>query len=809
MAEVMLADTVLSRKLKNTRNVSVIAHVDHGKTTLTDALASRGGIISKKNSGTARFTDTRPDEKERGITIKSTGLTMEYEFEGEIYKINTVDSPGHVDFSSEVSAALRITDGALVVVDSVEGVSVQTETVLRQALSERVKPVLIVNKFDRYFFELQLSPEEAVIKITAIIASINSLIGIYQEEDSDVDLTVSLEKGNVILASGLHGWGFTLHDFAKIYLRSNQDINKLMRTLAKPENLVKQVITPLFKFIEVVMSNNREEYSKMMTKLSITCSEEDHKKSPKDKYKLLMQTWLPLSEAILYCTIYHLPNPIEAQKYRVNILYDGELTDPCAVAIRDCDPQGPLMIYISKLIPTDDKGRFYAFGRIFSGTVKPGMKINIMGANYVVGSNSDFFENKTIQRVSTMVGNKTFAVDELSCGNTVALTGVDQFLVKSGTITNFTGAYPIRTMKFSVSSVVKVAVEVKNAADIGRLVDGMKKLSKSDPCVQCYTEETGEHIIAGVGELHIEICLNDLREFVGSDIKVSEPVVPLRESVSVLSDTLCLAKSMNKHNRLYFRAEPLNPDLVEDLTDGTISPNMDPKKIIRHLVEKYNWDINECKKIWSYGPIGDNTNILVDMTRGIQYLTEIKDSIITSFQTMCREGVLCGEPLRGVRFNIYDATIHSDNAHRGGAQIMPAARRAMCASQLTGKPVIMEPMYKVEIQVPNTKVSIVYSSLAQKRGRVINEQATIGSLVSVTGYLPVLESFGFNAFIREATSGQAFPQLVFDHWEEISGDPMDSSSKISQIVRDIRKRKDPKNPKATEIPPLEYYLDKL
>jgi len=802
------ATILQSRKLKNTRNISVIAHVDHGKTTLTDSLVSRQGFLSKEKSGTARFTDTRKDEKERGITIKSTGVSLDYEFENDVFTVNLIDSPGHVDFSSEVTAALRVTDGALVVVDSVEGVSVQTETVLRQALNERVRPVLIINKVDRYYFELQLTPDEVVRKVNSIVDTVNSLISIYQDDDDKVDLTVSLSRGNVILASGLHGWGFTLADFAKMY--GNADKDKMMKTLAKPDNMAKQVITPLFKFIASVISNDREDYGKLLQKLNITCTEDDHTKSPKEKYKLFMQTWLPLSEAVLYCTVYHLPNPIDAQKYRVDILYDGDLTDECATAIRECNPDGPLMVYISKLIPTDDKGRFYAFGRIFSGTIRPAMKVNIMGANYVPGSRIDYFENKAIQRVSTMVGSKTFTVDELSCGNTVAITGVDQYLVKSGTVTDHPTASPIKTMKFSVNPVVRVAVKVKNATDIAKLVEGMKKLSKSDPCVQCYTSETGEHIVAGVGELHLEICLNDLREFVGSDVESSDPVVPLRESVNILSDRICLAKSANKHNRFYMKAEPLDPELVEELSIKTITPSMDPKKLSRHLVEKYNWDPNDSKKIWSFGPINDNTNILVDCTKGVQYLTEIKDSIVTSFQKMTEEGVLCGEALRGVRFNLYDVTIHQDNAHRGGSQIMPAAKRAMYASQLTAQPLILEPIYKVEIQVPNTKVSTIYSCISQKRGRVIDEKPTIGSQVSVTAHLPVLESFGFNAYIREATSGQAFPQLVFDHWEVMSGNPLDTEGgKVAQLVKDVRKRKDPKNPKASEIPPLEYYLDKL
>lgn len=398
-------------------------------------------------------------------------------------------------------------------------------------------------------FELKLTPEEAAVKIDTIIQSINSLISTYQSEDSELNLTISPAIGNVVFACGIHGWGFTLYDFAKLYSKESQNINKVMINLWKRELFAKKVLSPLFKLVESIMSDNVPEYTGMLEKLGLKFSEDDHNKPSKEKYKLIIKKWLPLSEALLYSIVNHLPSPVEAQRYRVKTLYDGPTDDKYAEGIKNCDPNGPLMIYISKLFPMENGGRFYAFGRVFSGTVSAGMKVNIMGSNYVPGSKEDFFDDKAIQRVVTMIGNKTESVDTISCGNTVALVGIDQYLIKSGTITDSEGTYPIKTMKFSVSPVVRVAVEAKNPAEINKLVEAMKKLSKSDPCVQCSVEETGEHIIAGVGELHLEICLNDLRSYMKSEIKVSPPIVPLRESVSQTSSIVCLAKSPNKHNR--------------------------------------------------------------------------------------------------------------------------------------------------------------------------------------------------------------------------------------------------------------------
>ena len=212
-------------KKANIRNMSVIAHVDHGKSTLTDSLIAAAGIIAGAKAGEARFTDTRQDEQDRCITIKSTGVSLYYELadekvpegsDGNAFLINLIDSPGHVDFSSEVTAALRVTDGALVVVDSVEGVCVQTETVLRQALGERIKPVLMVNKLDRVFLELQLEPEAAYQAFARVIENANVIIATYEDELLG-DVQVYPDKGTVAFGSGLHGWGFTLTHFAEMY----------------------------------------------------------------------------------------------------------------------------------------------------------------------------------------------------------------------------------------------------------------------------------------------------------------------------------------------------------------------------------------------------------------------------------------------------------------------------------------------------------------------------------------------------------------------------------------------------------------
>lgn len=406
-----------------------------------------------------------------------------------------------------------------------------------------------------------------------------------------------------------------------------------------------------------------------------------------------------------------------------------------------------------------------------------------------------------------MMGRYVEPIEDVPCGNIVGLVGVDQFLVKTGTITTFEHAHNMRVMKFSVSPVVRVAVEAKNPADLPKLVEGLKRLSKSDPMVQCIIEESGEHIVAGAGELHLEICLKDLEEdHACIPLKKSDPVVSYRETVSIESTVTCLSKSPNKHNRLFMKARPLEDGLAEDIEKGDVSARQELKARARYLAEKYEWDVGEARKIWCFGPDGTGPNMLVDVTKGVQYLNEIKDSVVAGFQWAVKEGVLCEENMRAIRFDVHDVTLHTDAIHRGGGQIIPTARRVLYACELTAEPKMMEPVYLVEIQCPAVAVGGIYGVLTRRRGHVFEEISVMGTPMRVTkAYLPVMESFGFTADLRSNTGGQAFPQCVFDHWQILPGDPLDAASKPGIVVTETRKRKGLKE----GVPALDNYLDKL
>ncbi|KAJ8130098.1 hypothetical protein O1611_g3532 [Lasiodiplodia mahajangana] len=355
------------------------------------------------------------------------------------------------------------------------------------------------------------------------------------------------------------------------------------------------------------------------------------------------------------------------------------------------------MLYVSKMVPTSDKGRFYAFGRVFSGTVKSGIKVRIQGPNYTPGKKEDLFI-KAIQRTVLMMGGKVEPIDDMPAGNIVGLVGIDQFLLKSGTLTTLETAHNLKVMKFSVSPVVTRSVQVKNAQDLPKLVEGLKRLSKSDPCVLTSTNDSGEHIVAGAGELHLEICLKDLEEdHAGVPLIFSDPVVQYRETVGGKSSITALSKSPNKHNRLYMVAEPMDEELAKTIEDGKISPRDDFKARARILADDFGWDVTDARKIWCFGPDGNGANLLVDQTKAVQYLNEIKDSVVSGFQWATREGPVAEEPVRGVRWNILDVTLHADAIHRGGGQIIPTARRVLYAAALLAEPALQEPVFLVEI----------------------------------------------------------------------------------------------------------------
>merc|ERR1712125_284575 len=583
---------------------------------------------------------------------------------------------------------------------------------------------------------------------------VNVLISTYNDSLLG-DVQVGPEKGTVAFGSGLHGWGFNVERFAKIYAsKMGVDKDKMMKRLwgdmffnakkkvwtnvQQPEGVTEPlprafcqfIMTPINTLMTSIMNDDKAKYEKMMGTLGIVLKGDEKQLLGKPLMKRTMQIWINAADTLLSMIVSKLPSPQKAQKYRVENLYEGPMDDEAAQAIRACDKDGPLMMFVSKMIPTSDKGRFY----------KPGGKEDL--------------NVKSIQRTVLMMGARTEQIQDVPCGNTVALVGIDGYILKSGTLTTLESAHNIAAMKYSVSPVVKVAVRPKDGKDLPKLVEGLKKLSKSDPLVVCTSEESGEHVIAGCGELHVEICLKDLREeYAQCDFIMSDPVVSYRETVGGNSNQTCLSKSPNKHNRLYVTAEPMSEELAKAIEDGPAGPKAEAKERARMYREKFEWDENAARKVWCWGPETEGANLVVDQTQAVQYMNEIKEHVNSAFQWTTKEGPLCEENMRGIRFNIMDVTLHADSIHRGAGQIMPPTRRCCFAAELTANPTLQEPVFLVEVTCPQEAMSGVYSCMNLRRGVVFEETQQEGTpIMNVKAYLPVAESFGMVANPRQQTS---------------------------------------------------------
>lgn len=813
------------------RNISVIAHVDHGKTTLTDSLLAAASFIRDEQAGSSRKLDFMKDEAERGITIKSTGITLPFVYKESPILLNLIDSPGHVDFSSEVTAALRVTDGALVVVDCVEGVSVQTETVLRQALKERIKPVLVINKVDRLFMELHMDAEEIYRKLHYVIDMVNSKIAEHCDHQFEGYLIDPL-KNNVAFTSAKLGWGFSLFQFAEIYAKGG-DIARFQRrmwgdhfrnmttckwtrqpTEGSERGFCCRVVEPLKKIINACLSRDFETLDRLLPALRVTLSAADRDLEDKHLLRAVMRKFLPCHLPLVAMVAEHLPSPVEAQKYRASILYTGDTNDATGQAIANCDPNGPLSIFISKMIPEDDKAaHFTAFGRVFSGTARPGAVVHILGPNYnpTTTPKQDCFLNKKLSGVAVMMGGKKDSVEAVPAGCTVALSNIDKYLVKTGTLVSDAEAAPLKNMSFTVAPVVRQAVEATRPQDTQKLADKLKMLCKTDPLVEVHTDkDTGEFIIAGAGELHLDICISQLQDMLGNvKLSVKEPVVTFNETVTAKCPEPLLAKSGNKHNRIYADAEPLGEGFLEALDDGKIAlDGGENKKNTALFTESLGWERRDAKSICCFGPAGGlQANVLVDQAKGVAYWNDIRDMIVTGFQWAAREGALCGEPLRGVRFNLTDGRVHPDAIHRSAAQIVGPARRLCQAAQLSAEPRLMEPIFEVEINTTSKQLKGCYMVLQKRRAQILPQEYDEEDLrrTTVRAYLPVVESFGFDAELRGATGGEAFAQLCFHHWQVIDSNPLEVGSKAHELCASIRKRKG----MSEQIPAAEDLSDKL
>jgi elongation factor 2 len=723
----------LMGKKENIRNIGIIAHIDHGKTTMTDSLLAEAGLLSPKIAGQARALDYLEEEQKRGITIKTANISLLHEVSGHTYVINLVDTPGHVDFTGKVTRTLRSIDGAVVVVDAVEEVMVQTETVTRQALEERVKPILFINKVDRLITELRLTSDEIQSKFIHIIRDFNNLIEIYGEPEFKDKWKVDPAKETVAFGSALHRWGFTLN-------------------IAQKKGI---------KFTDVV-----DAYA-----------ESKHQTLPR---------LLPLHNAILDMVVKNTPNPIEAQMYRLPKIWKGKIESEISQAMLNCDDNGPTVMCITN-VQTDPTTGLIATGRLFSGSVMDEDKV------YLVGVGKEY----AVKQVSMYMGAFREIVNRITAGNIAALAGLD--LARAGETLVDTkhkdAIVPFERIKYLSEPVIRIAVDPKNPKDLPRLAEVMDRLSIEDPnLVATIDKETGEYLLSGMGELHLEVAMKFLTQYSGGiELAASSPTVAYRESV-LGQGKIVMTKSPNKHNRFWVQVKPLENEVVELMENDELAEEMGQKQMENMLQKEAKYPTAEAKNVWA---LDEHRNMLINLTKKVQNLHEVKDSIVSGFHWACRTGPICEEPQRGVKVELLDAQLHEEPKQREPSQIMRAISRAILGSALTAKPVLLEPIYKINVSVPNQWFGACSNIFTRRRGKILTTEHR-GALTVIAGYIPVAETFGLYEEMRSATSGHAFWQCTFAHWEKTP------ENVAAEMIKQIRRKRG----LPPEIPKPEKFIDK-
>ncbi|KAH7107696.1 P-loop containing nucleoside triphosphate hydrolase protein [Auriculariales sp. MPI-PUGE-AT-0066] len=794
------------------RNVAVVGHLHHGKTALLDMLVFETHKITWDSDKHVRYTDTHILSRSREISIKSSPMSLVLPTTGgKSYLLHMIDTPGHVNFVDEAAAAMRLVDGVVVVVDVIEGVMVNTERLIRHALQEGLAITLVINKIDRLILELRVKPVDAYYKIRHTLEEVNTVIGSI---NPDPELRLSPERGNVAFASTDMGWCFTLRAFAQMYadthgaldvpsfadrlwgdiyvVNKNDNAQRFTRKPADPEQprtFVQFILEPIYKLYTQVLSENSETLTETLAELGIKLKPIMYKMDVRPLLKAVLNQFFGPSRGLVDMITQHIPSPASANLTKVSRTYSGPQTSELAEAMRSCQSQAPVMVNVTKLYQTADAQSFRAYGRVLSGTLRQGMSVKVLGEGFSPEDEEDMV-TATIEDLWIYNSRYVIPAQEVGAGNLVLLGGVDASIFKTATIAaaDFEDdLYIFSPLKHITQPVLKIAVEPVNPSELPKMLAGLRNVNKSYPLVATKVEESGEHVIIGTGELHLDCIMHDLRKiFSEIEIKVSDPVTAFSETVLETSALKCYADTPNKKNRITVIAEPLEKGIAEDIQNGRVTMRMTPKERGTFFQEKYNWDLLASRSIWAFGPDDAGPNVLVDDTLPSQVdkklLVTVKDHIKQGFQWGAREGPLCDEPMRGVKFRILDASLAQEPIHRGGGQIVPTARRVCYSSFLMATPRLMEPVYYVEVQTPADCISAVYTVLARRRGHVTQDIPKAGSpLYTVKALIPVIDANGFETDLRTATQGQAFCLQIFDHWSIVPGDPTDATIKLRPL----------------------------
>ena len=708
--------TRLMKKPEHIRNIAICAHIDHGKTTFSDNLLLGAGMISEELSGKQLALDFHEDEKERGITIDAANVSMVHNVDGEEYLINLIDTPGHVDFGGDVTRAMRAVDGAIVLVDAVEGIMPQTETVLRQALKEKVRPILFINKVDRLIREVKLTPDKMQERFIKIIGDVNRFILSIAPDELKEKWQVAVQEGQVGFGSAFHNWALSI-----------PFMNKTGIT-----------------FKDIIEAYNEEG----------------------EKYKQLSKK-APLHKVVLNMVVKHHPNPIQAQAYRIPRIWHGDMESKEGKSLINCDPNGPVGFIVTKIVIDKHAGEVAA-GRLFSGTLRQGDEL-------LANASKRKFR---LQQINIYKGATRFLVDNVPAGNIVGIVGLkDAF---AGETVSSYEMEPFEAIKHLFEPVVSKSIEATKAADLPKLVEVLKQVNKEDPSIKVeINEETGENIISGMGELHLEVIENRIIKEKGLQVKTSDPIVVYRESILRKSAEV-EGKSPNKHNKFLIQVEPLEEEAYNLIKSGEI-PEIRIKKKDESVLNgflKAGYDTKDAKRVKTIF----NSNVVFDNTRGIVHIGEVIEMILDGFEQVMKEGPLAREPCMKVKVIINDMKLHEDAIHRGPAQVLPAIRDAVKEAMRNANVLIFEPLQILQIESPIEYMGSISKLVQNRRGSLLNMEQE-GEHITITAKLPVGEMFGLTSELRSSTGGRGNFYVVDQVFEKYPTQMQD------ELVKKIRQRK--------------------
>ena len=802
------------------RNISIIGHLLHGKTSLVDCLVEKTHPGFKANpEKPIRFTDTLFAEQERGMSIKSSPLSIVYQsLRDKSYLLNIMDTPGHVNFSDEVTAALRLSDGVVLVVDAAEGLMMNIERLLHHAIREGMAVTLCINKIDRLILELRLPPNDAYHKIKRIIDEVNSII------DEDEKL-VSPLKGNVCFCSSQYSVCFTLKSFAKLYLeRSGSkaityrqfasklwgdfylDLDTSKFTARRPSDssrrsFVEFILEPIYKLFRLVIESPKEQFLQVAKQYKLKLTKQEKALDVRPLLKVVCSQMFGSFQSLVDMVAETVPTPKYSAPSKCPQIWTGPTNCDLSKAIRECDPKGLLVVQVTKQFVSQDASTFHAFGLVLSGTLKQGCDVRVLGESY---SALDEEDSRIMPVGKLWICNSRYnlEVSSVPAGNWVLIEGIDQPIVKTATLIDsdyHDELFTFKPLKFNTKSVIKISVDPVNPSELPKMLDGLRKCNKSYPLLQTKVEESGEHVMIGTGELYLDCVMHDLRHMYSEiDIRVSDPCVCFSETVLEMSKDKCIGETPNSMNEFSMVAEPLDRHLDIDLEEGRVTMDDDQQYMDKFFKRRYKWDDLACRSIWAFGPETNSTNILSNDTLPYEVdsklLNQVKAPIVQAFQWATREGPLCEEPIRGVKFKLQHAKIAPEPVHRGGGQIIPTARRVSFLSLLTAEPRMMEPYLFVEIIAPpdivqgavgdsagrgdsSRRKSLLEDIIVDKRrGKITKKIEVPGTpLFKVYATMPAIDSFGFETDLRIRTTGQAFCMSAFEEWRIVPGDPLDKS----------------------------------